>query len=218
LNALAVGTKPDNAALAVTQGMLDQFDREELQGVVGHELAHIRNFDSRYGVYVAILVGLVALVTDGFLRMVVEGWKQGVFLRGGEGDDDSAAAGLVLGMAIGVVALVVALVLRLFAPIASLLVQAAVSRQREYLADATSVELTRNPTGLARALDALRNDHDPLDFANRGSQHLWFTNPVTAKSLNEPGTNWLATHPTLDARIARLGQLYPQLEATTAEA
>jgi len=220
LNALAVGTKPDNAALAVTQGMLDRFDREELQGVVGHELAHIRNFDSRYGVYVAILVGLVALVTDGFLRMVVEGWKQGVFLRGAEASDDGkgALAGLAAGLAIGVVALVVALVLRLFAPIASLLVQAAVSRQREYLADATSVELTRNPAGLARALGQLRMDRDPLDFANRGSQHLWFTNPVSTRSLDEPGTNWLATHPTLDARIARLGQLYPQLEATAAEA
>jgi heat shock protein HtpX len=218
LNALAVGTKPDNAAMAVTSGMLERFDREQLQGVIGHELSHIRNFDSRYGVYVAILVGLVALVTDGFLRMVVEGWKQGVFLRGVEADDaKGAAAGLAAGVAIGVVALVVALVLRLFAPIASLLVQAAVSRQREFLADASSVELTRNPTGLARALGALRQDRDPVDFANRGSQHLWFTNPVSASSLDEPGTNWLSTHPTLDARIARLGELYPQLATTAAE-
>jgi heat shock protein HtpX len=217
LNALAVGTKPDNAAMAVTRGMLDRFDREQLQGVIGHELSHIRNFDSRYGVYVAILVGLVALVTDGFLRMVLEGWKQGVFLRGAEagGDDGKGAmAGLAAGLAIGLVALAVALVLRLFAPIASLLVQAAASRQREFLADASSVELTRNPTGLARALDALRGDRDPLDFANRGSQHLWFTNPVSAARLDEAGTNWLATHPTLDARIERLGELYPQLQAT----
>jgi heat shock protein HtpX len=217
LNAMAVGTRQDNAALAVTAGMLERFDREQLQGVIGHELAHIRNLDSRYGVYVAILVGLVALVTDGFLRMVIEGWKQGVFLRGAAfGDDDARAAiaGLAAGVAFGILLFLVALVLRIFAPIASLLVQAAVSRQREYLADATSVELTRNPAALARALAALRSDRDHLDYANRGSQHLWFANPVSAASLSgETGWNWLATHPTLDARIKRLGELYPQLEA-----
>jgi heat shock protein HtpX len=220
LNALAVGTKPDNAALAVTSGLLDGFDREQLQGVIGHELAHIRNLDSRYGVYVAILVGLVALVTDGFLRMVVRAWGEGVFLRGGEADDAKGAiAGLAAGVAFGIFLLAVALILRLFAPIASLLVQAASSREREYLADATSVELTRNPTALARALGALRDDRDPLDFANRGSQHLWFTNPVSSSSPDEARTSWLATHPSLDARIARLGQLYPQIEnADAAEA
>ena len=214
LNAMAVGTKPSNAALAVTAGMLERFDREQLQGVIGHEIAHIRNLDSRYGVYVAILVGLVALVTDGFLRIVVRAWQEGVFLRGAAlGDDDAraAVAGLAAGVVFGAFLFVVALVLRIFAPIASLLVQAAVSRQREFLADATSVELTRNPTALARALGALEADRDPLDFANRGSQHLWFTNPVSAARLEGyEGWNWLATHPTLDARIARLGELYPR--------
>jgi len=215
LNALAVGTKPTNAALAVTSGMLEQFDREQLQGVIGHELAHIRNLDSRYGVYVAILVGLVALVTDGFLRMVVRAWAEGAFFRGaGVFDDDAkgAIAGLAAGVVFGLFLLLIALLLRVFAPIASLLVQAAVSRQREFLADATSVELTRNPSGLARALAALRDDRDPLDYANRGSQHLWFTNPVDAKRLAGARGNWLATHPDLDTRIARLGALYPQLE------
>lgn len=215
LNALAVGTKPANAALAVTSGMLDSFDREQLQGVVGHELAHIRNLDSRYGVYVAILVGLVALVTDGFLRMVIRAWSEGVFLRGAEADDaKGAVAGLAAGVVFGLLLLLIALLLRVFAPVASLLVQAAVSRQREFLADATSVELTRNPTGLARALSALRGDTDHLDFANRGSQHLWFTNPVDARKLSDARTSWLATHPTLDARIDRLGKLYPQHDTT----
>ncbi len=214
LNALAVGTRPGNAALAVTSGMVDRFDREQLQGVVGHELAHIRNLDSRYGVYVAILVGLVALVTDGFLRIVIRAWAEGAFFRGASLVDDDAKgaiAGLATGVVFGLFLLLIALLLRVFAPIASLLVQAAVSRQREFLADATAVELTRNPTGLARALGALRDDRDPLDFANRGSQHLWFSNPV---GLGRPGgarANWLATHPTLDARIERLGELYPQL-------
>jgi heat shock protein HtpX len=211
LNALAVGTKPSNAALAVTSGMLARFDREQLQGVIGHELAHIRNLDSRYGVYVAILVGLVALVTDGFLRMVLRAWAEGLFLRGADADDARGAiAGLAAGVVFGLILLVVATLLRIFAPIASVLVQAAVSRQREFLADATSVELTRNPVAMARALSGLRDDRDPLDYANRGSQHLWFTNPV---KLDDPGTSWLATHPSLDDRIARLGELYPQLES-----
>ena len=97
--------------------------------------------------------------------------------------------------------------LRIFAPIASLLVQAAVSRQREFLADATSVELTRNPAALARALGALREDRDPIDYANRGSQHLWFSNPVRHRIGS--GTSWLATHPSLDDRIARLQRPLP---------
>jgi heat shock protein HtpX len=214
LNAMAVGTKRSNAALAVTSGMLDRFDREQLQGVIGHELAHIRNLDSRYGVYVAILVGLVALVTDGFLRMVLRAWAEGMFFKGADADDAKGAiAGLAAGLVFGIFLLLIALLLRVFAPIASLLVQAATSRQREYLADATAVELTRNPTGLARALAALRNDRDPLDLANRGSQHLWFTNPIG--SLNDGRAHWFSTHPTLDARIERLGDLYPQLEQLT---
>jgi heat shock protein HtpX len=219
LNAMAVGTKASNAALAVTQGMLDRFDREQLQGVVGHELAHIRNLDSRYGVYVAILVGLVALVTDGFLRMVLRAWAEGVFFKGADADDaKGAVAGLAAGVVFGIFLLLVASLLRVFAPIASLLVQAATSRQREYLADATSVELTRNPAGLARALDALRADRDPLDFANRGSQHLWFTNPVgVGGHFDSARTSWLSTHPSLDDRIARLGELYPSAAPDDAE-
>lgn len=212
LNAMAVGTRPGNAAIAVTRGMVESFDREQLQGVVAHELGHIRNLDSRYGVYVAILVGLVALVTDGFLRMVLHAWREGLFLRGGGllGDSDDAKgaiAGLLAGVGIGLVLLVVAGLLRVFAPLASLLVRAAVSRQREYLADATSVELTRNPTALARALAALRDQPARLRFANRGSQHLWFDSPVGLD--DDVGWHLLATHPTLDARIARLSALYP---------
>ncbi len=206
-NALAVGTNQSNAAIAVTTGALAAFDREQLQGVVGHELSHIRNLDSRYGVYVAVLVGLVALVTDGFLRIVVEAWRNGVFLRGAESDDSKGAiAGLALGVGAGILLLLVAAVLRVFAPLASLFVQAAVSRQREYLADATSVELTRNPTGLARALATIRGNPLPLADANRGSQHLWFNSPLG----HDDDTGWhlLATHPTLEARIARLSTLY----------
>ena len=220
INALAVGTKPGNAVIAVTTGALRNLDREQLQGVVAHELSHIRNFDSRYGVYVAVLVGLVALVTDGFLRIVVEGWRNGVFLRGGglaDSDDAKGAiAGLAVGVGAGVLLLLIAAILRVFAPIASLFVQAAVSRQREYLADATSVELTRNPTGLARALAAIRDNSVPLARANRGSQHLWFDSPL---GHDDDGVwHLLATHPTLGARISRLAELYPPTLTKVAEA
>ena len=209
-NAMAVGTNSRNAAIAVTIGMLGSFDREQLQGVVAHELGHIRNLDSRYGVYVAILVGLVALVTDGFLRIVVEAWRNGLFLRGAAVDNDKGAiAGLVLGGGAGLLLLLVAGFLRIFAPLASLLVQAAVSRQREYLADATSVELTRNPTALARALAAIRDDpRQPRTRPNRGSQHLWFSSPL--RHADDTGWHLLATHPSLDGRIARIGALFPE--------
>jgi heat shock protein HtpX len=203
-----VGTRRRDGAIAVTRGMLESFDREQLQGVVAHEMAHIRNLDSRYGVYVAILVGLVALVTDGFLRLVVRAWAEGAFFKGAQGDDAKGAlAGLAAGVGLGLLLLVLALILRLFAPLTALLVQAAVSRQREYLADATSVELTRNPVGLARALNALRAGGPPLRIRNRGSQHLWFTSPLNRG--DDIGWHLLATHPTLDARIRRLDELYP---------
>jgi heat shock protein HtpX len=215
-NAMAVGTTTSNAAIAVTSGLLRTFDREQLQGVIGHEMAHIRNLDSRYGVYVAILVGLVALVTDGFLRIVLRAWREGLFLRGASASDDSkgAASALAMGVGLGLLLLAVSLVLRLFAPLAAALVQASVSRQREFLADATSVELTRNPTGLARALAAVRDDQQVLRRVNRGNQHLWFESPLD----HDADGRWhlLATHPSLDARITRLAQLYPA--ATTSAA
>ena len=151
-NAMAVGTSVKNASIAVTAGLLNRFDREELQGVVGHEISHLRNGDSRYGVYVAILVGLGLprhrwVSADG-----PAGMGRRLVLQGAEADDaKGAVAGLAAGVVFGLLLLAVALVLRLFGPIAALLVQSAVSRQREFLADASSVELTRNPVGLAKA-------------------------------------------------------------------
>jgi heat shock protein HtpX len=172
--------------------------------VIAHELAHVRNGDSRYGLFVAILIGLVVLLADGFLRTVMEAWNQGVFLRGAEGSDDAkgAAAGLVAGLAFGLALLLIAVLLRCFAPLFAVLVQAAVSRERELLADATAVELTRNPLGLERALETIRQDSDRLKAANRGTQHLWFVNPLKEGSDRAPGL--LATHPSIETRIERL--------------
>ena len=205
VNAFATGRDPAHASVAVTRGLLARLDREELQGVVGHEIGHVRNYDTRYALYVAVLVGLVALVTDGFLRLVVEGWRQGAFIWTGGDDAKEAVAAFVSGILVGLFLLVVAIVLRIAAPLFSLLVQAAVSREREYLADATSVELTRNPVGLERALATIADDTDPLDAANRGTQHLWFRNPVKPGSDRGPGI--LATHPSLGARIERLRRM-----------
>jgi len=199
-NAFATGKDPEHASVAVTRGLLDRMDREELQGVLGHELGHVRNLDTRYGLYVAVLVGLVAVVTDGFLRVIVEGWKRGAFYWKGSGKN--AGSALAMGIAVGLFLLVVAALLRLLAPFFSALVQAASSREREFLADVTSVEFTRNPKGLERALEQIASDTDTLEAANRGTQHLWFRNPVKAGSDRRSGL--LATHPSLGARIDRL--------------
>jgi heat shock protein HtpX len=206
MNAMAVGTRPENAAVAVTTGLLDRFDREQLQGVIAHELGHIRNLDTRYGVYVAILVGLVALVTDGFLRMVVRAWGEGLFFKGAEADDARGAiAGLAAGVLFGLFLLLVATLLRVFAPLAAILVQAAVSRQREYLADASSVQLTRNPYGLERALAKIGSDQEVLEVANRATQHLYIVNPI--KTFEKRSSSMWDTHPPLAERIEVLESL-----------
>ena len=213
-NAFATGRDPQHASLAVTRGLLDHMDREELQGVIGHELGHVRNLDTRYALYVAVLVGLVAIATDGFLRLVIEGWRHGMFFWKGSGK--GAAGALATGLLVGLFLLIVATLLRVFAPLFSALVQASTSREREYLADATSVEFTRNPHALERALESIAGDHDPLEAANRGTQHLWFRNPVKDGSDRRSGL--LATHPTLEARIDRLRVLegLPPVDPTDA--
>ena len=218
-NAFATGRDPNHAAVVVTRGLLEGMDREELQGVVGHELGHIRNLDTRYALYIAVFVGLVALVTDGFLQLVIEGWKRGAFFWKGKGK--GAAGAFATGLLVGLFLLIVAALLRVFAPLFSALVQAATSREREFLADATSVEFTRNPKALERALTSLARDRDTLEAANRGTQHLWFRNPV--KPGSDRRASWLSTHPSLGARIDRLRHLQglppidPSIAARTAE-
>jgi heat shock protein HtpX len=202
-NAFATGRDPQHASLAVTRGLLERLDREELQGVIAHELGHVRNLDTRYALYVAVLLGLVALVTDGFLRVILRAWRRGAFIWTGRGK--GAAGTLVMGLLVGLFLLIVAGLLRVFAPLFSALVQAATSRQREFLADATSVEITRNPQALERALTSLATDRDTLETANRGTQHLWFRNPVKNGSDRRAGI--LSTHPSLSARIDRLRAL-----------
>jgi heat shock protein HtpX len=192
-NAFATGRDPQHASIAITTGLLEKLDREELQGVIGHELSHVRNYDIRFALLVAVLVGSIALLADFFLRFTF--WGGG---RRGSRDRDG-------GGGLAAIVFIVAIVLAVIAPIIARMVQLAVSRQREYLADASSVELTRNPRGLERALAKIAGDREVLEVANRATQHLYFTNPI--KKFEERSTSMFSTHPAIVDRINRLRQL-----------
>lgn len=199
-NAFATGRDPQHASVAVTTGLMDKLDREELQGVIGHEISHVRNYDIRWSLMVGVLVGSIALLADMFVRASF--WSgMGRRSRG----KDSGGAGAII--------MVVAIVFAILAPIFASLVQFAVSRQREYLADASSVDLTRNPTGLQRALVKISSDTEPLEVANRATQHLYIVNPI--KKLDDRSTGLFSTHPPIRERIDRLRALsgQPPLDA-----
>ncbi|MDI9598826.1 MAG: M48 family metallopeptidase [Acidobacteriota bacterium] len=188
-NAFATGRDPEHASVAVTRGLLERLDREQLQGVVAHEMSHVRNYDVRFQTLVGVLVGMIALIADFFLR-----WS----LWGGAGRRRGGGSGGGQGQA---VFMIVALVLAVLAPLAAYAVQFAVSRRREYLADASAVELTRNPLGLARALHTIASDPRPLRSANRATAHLYIANPL--KKAKE-ATGVFDTHPPIRQRIAVL--------------
>jgi len=188
-NAFATGRDPQHASVAVTTGLLRRLDREELQGVIGHEMSHVRNYDIRFSLMVGVLVGGISLLAQFFLR-----WT--FWFGGGSRRDDRDGGGLI-----GLVFLIIGLVLSILAPIFTMLVQMAVSRQREYLADASSVELTRNPYGLERALAAISSDPKPLLVANGATQHMYIVNPL--KKVGG-GSALFSTHPPIVDRINRL--------------
>jgi len=191
-NAFATGRDPAHASVAVTTGLLEKLDREELQGVLGHELSHVRNLDIRFSLVVGVMVGAIAILADFFLRFT--------FWGGGRGRDrDSGGGGAQA------IIFVVAIVLAILAPLISRFIQLAVSRQREYLADASSVEITRNPYGLERALAKISGDKEVLEVANRGTQHMYFTNPI--KKFEQRSSNLMSTHPAVLDRINRLREL-----------
>jgi heat shock protein HtpX len=192
-NAFATGRDPEHASIAVTTGLLQKMDREELQGVLGHELSHIRNYDIRFTLLVGVLVGGVALLSSFFLRYTF-------WFGGGRKRDSDSGSG-----ALQIVAFIIAIVLAVVAPIAARAVQLAVSRQREYLADASSVELTRNPHGLERALAVIASDKEVLEVASAATQHLYFTNPI--KKFEKRASGLFSTHPPIVERINRLREL-----------
>ena len=203
-NAFATGRDPRHASIAITTGLLEKLDREELQGVIGHELSHVRNYDIRYSLLVGVLVGTVALLADFFLRFTFWGGFGG---RRSSNDRDG-------GGGLQAIVFVLAIVLAILAPFFTRLVQLAVSRQREYLADASSVELTRNPQGLERALAAIAEDPEVLEVANRATQHLYFTNPI--KKFEARSKGLFSTHPPIVDRINRLRVLSGETPLGTA--
>ena len=190
LNAFATGMSPARSAIGVTRGLLDTLNREELQGVIGHEMGHIVNWDIRYATAVGIIVGLIALVSDGALRSL--------YFSGRSRNSGKSGAG-------SAVILLVLVAFAALAPLFAFLVQMAVSRQREFLADATSVRLTRHPQGLISALGKLADGARPFKGANRATQHMFIVNPF--RNFRENSSRLYATHPPLELRINRLRNL-----------
>lgn len=192
MNAFATGRDPAHAAVAITRGLRQRLTRDELQGVMAHEIAHIRHYDIRFAMLMATMVGLIVFAADASWRM----------LRYGGGGRRSKKEG---GAAV-VVVLVVALLLAILAPLIARMIQMAYSRQREYLADAGAVELSRNPQGLADALRKLADDTDPLvDVANRGTAHMFIVNPLRKMRESHQALNSVfSSHPPVKERIARL--------------
>jgi heat shock protein HtpX len=212
-NAFATGTDPFHAHVAVTQGILDACSRDELQGVVGHEIGHIKNFDVRLMTTLAALVGAVALIHDGTSRLLRGGVRigggagRGVGGGGGKGGKNLGQLALVL--------LVIWIISWILAPIVTQLMVIAVSRKREYLADAMSAQFTRNPLALAGALQKLEAADAPTAAISRGTAHLCICDPLGRRFTDHPGLlgDLLATHPPMAMRIARLkGMGYAQLK------
>ena len=189
-NAFATGRDPEHASVAVTSGLLTKLNRDELQGVIAHEMSHVGNFDIRYAMLVGILVGTTVLISDFFLRGL---WFGGGFGGGGRGGRDGGGGYVQLIM------IVVAILFAILAPLFARLLQLSISRQREYLADASAVRLTRNPKGLADALQKISGDREVLEAANRATAHLYIVNPV--KSFEKRAKGLFSTHPPIGERI-----------------
>ena len=195
-NAFATGRNPRHAAIAVTTGLLDQMNRVELEGVIAHELSHIRNYDILVSTMAVTMVGAVALLTDITIRLMW--WNGGRVAR--EGDRDNGSNPLAF----------VGLALLVLAPLLARLMQAAVSRSRESLADASACQMTRYPPGLISALEKLRDDVTVTHSASMATAHLWIEQPLSG--VGDAGRlarfhSLFNTHPPIEERIARLKEI-----------
>jgi heat shock protein HtpX len=197
-NAFATGVSPDRANLAVTEGLLTTLSRDELQGVIAHEMAHIRNYDVRLMTLLAAMVGAIALMSDGMGRMLRGGFRTGGNRKGNP---------------LGLVILVLWVFTLILAPAISRLLAMAVSRKREYLADATGAQFTRNPMALATALDKLGAADTPTRAINRGAAHLCIVDPLGSPFSDREGLvgDVFASHPPIRQRVIRLKGMAYQL-------
>ena len=195
MNAFATGRNPKHASVAITTGLREKLKRDELQGVMAHELSHVRHYDILYAMLMAVMVGVLVMLCDIFLRSL---W----FGAGSRGRRRSRDQG---GGAAQVILLIAALLLAIIAPILARIIHMALSRQREYLADAGAVALTRNPEGLAGALARLAGDQEVLEVANRATAPLYIVHPI--KKFEKRASSIMSTHPPIKDRIARLMSL-----------
>lgn len=188
INAMATGRDPKHASMTVTTGAIKRLKRDELEGVLAHEMSHIRNYDIRMMMFVVVLVGVIALISDLFLRSFIYGRGR----RGSRGGDFAIAIILIMGF-----------ILAILSPLIAQLIKLAVSRQREFLADSDGALLNRNPQGLSNALKKIRDDKEPLvEAANKATAHLFIENPL--RNFKGRINNLFSTHPDINERIRRL--------------
>lgn len=186
INAFATGRDPNHSSIAVTAGLLKKLDKSEMEGVIGHELSHIVNYDIRLSMVVAVLLGLALMASDIALRSFL--W------RGSSRRDENSSSNAIM--------LLVGIIFLIFTPVLTHLLQMAISRQREYMADANSVLITRYPKGLISALNKIGAEKMPLKTANQATAHLFISNP-----FGEASKNLFSTHPTIQDRIKRLSEM-----------
>lgn len=186
-NAFATGRDPEHAVICVTTGLLEKLDYYELEGVIAHELAHVKNYDIRLSAVLSVMVGFVVMISDFCLRSS--------FRKRRNSDNDSSANAIVL---------LIGLVFTILSPIFSEIIQMAVSRRREFLADATAIDFTRNPDGLISALQKLDSDDNELESSSKSNAHMYIVTPLK----NKRGTsNLFSTHPTIEDRVEALRNL-----------
>lgn len=189
-NAFAAGRDPQHAVVAITSGLRSKLTKPELEGVIAHELSHIGNYDIRLSTIIVVLVGVVTLLSDWLFRSSLFGRRR---------NNDNSAGGALL---------IIGLVLALLSPLAATLIQLAISRKREYLADASGALLTRYPQGLASALKKIAADSEPLEVANKATAHLYFCNPLkTNGETRGVFAGLFDTHPPIGERVKRLEEM-----------
>ncbi|OGP66667.1 MAG: zinc metalloprotease HtpX, partial [Deltaproteobacteria bacterium RBG_13_53_10] len=192
-NAFATGRNPKNSVIVVTTGLLDKLNRVELEGVIAHEMSHIKNYDVLLQTLTVVMVGVVALLSDWMRRTF---WWGGGRRRGSDRGKGSGGAAIILALA---------LVMAILSPLIAQLIRLAISRKREFLADASGAMLTRYPPGLASALRKISADREPLEAANKATAHLYIVNPL--KDIRGPVNRLFSTHPPIEERIAALEKM-----------